>query len=103
MLISLVNVIHFRPYRLVKWVSIVGAFCLIIVFSIISIAQYERIIQVKEVVKTDDTVTQYTMQHLPFESYMQHATPYNHKTVTIFKEYWEIPEDITLSFIDDEF
>lgn len=103
MLISLVNVIHFRPYRLVKWVSIVGASCLIIVFSIISIAQYERIIQVKEVVKTDDTVTQYTIQHLPFESYMQHATPYNHKTVTIFKEYWEIPEDITLSFIDDEF
>lgn len=95
---ALISQMNLRPYKIVLAITAVMALSLIIIFSTISIAQFKRINALENAIKQNPHLTEYTVSRLPFESYMQHSSPYDEKKTTIFKTYWGVPEHVKLDF-----
>lgn len=95
---GLLSKVNIRPYRFVLILTTMMATSFIIIFSIISIAQYQRIQSLETAIQHNPSLTSYTVERLPFESYMQHSSPYDEKKTEIFKTYWGVPEKVKLHF-----
>lgn len=95
---ALISQMNLRPYKIVLAITAVMALSLIIIFSTISIAQFKRINALETAIQQNPQLTEYTVSRLPFESYMQHSSPYDEKKTTIFKTYWGVPEHVKLDF-----
>lgn len=95
---GLLSKVNIRPYRFVLILTTMMATSFIIIFSIISIAQYQRIQSLETAIQHNPSLTSYTVERLPFESYMQHSSPYDEKKTEIFKTYWGVPKKVKLHF-----
>lgn len=95
---GLLTKVNLKPRRLVLCVTTVMATSFIVIFSVISIAQYQRIQSLEAAIKENPSLTSYTVARLPFESYMQHSSPYDTKKTEIFKTYWNVPKKVKLHF-----
>jgi hypothetical protein len=47
----------------------------------------------------DPLATSYKVEKLPFEQFLQQPTPKNKKYEKLFKQYWNIPQDIKIKFV----
>ncbi|NJH81616.1 hypothetical protein BUZ57_10205 [Staphylococcus hyicus] len=95
---GLLSKVNIRPYRFVLILTTMMATSFIIIFSIISIAQYQRIQSLETAIQHNPSLTSYIVERLPFESYMQHSSPYDEKKKEIFKTYWGVPKKVKLHF-----
>lgn len=95
---GLLSKVNIRPYRFVLILTTMMATSFIIIFSIISIVQYQRIQSLETAIQHNPSLTSYTVERLPFESYMQHSSPYDEKKTEIFKTYWGVPKKVKLHF-----
>jgi hypothetical protein len=58
-----------------------------------------RIGQLKYDYHQDPLATTYKVEKLPFEQFLQQPTPKNKKYEKLFKQYWNIPQDIKIKFV----
>lgn len=58
-----------------------------------------RIGQLKYDYHHDPLATSYKVEKLPFEQFLQQPTPKNKKYEKLFKQYWNIPQDIKIKFV----
>lgn len=95
---ALFSRMNFRPHRAVVGLTCSMALGLIVIFSTIFVAQTNRIQALETALQDDHHMTAYTVERLPFESFMQHSSPYDQKKTNIFKTYWGVPEYVKLNF-----
>ncbi|MBF7020059.1 hypothetical protein ISO99_09090 [Staphylococcus sp. 18_1_E_LY] len=58
-----------------------------------------RIGQLKYDYHHDPLLTSYKVEKLPFEQLLQQPTPNNKKYEKLFKQYWNVPQDIKIKFV----
>lgn len=58
-----------------------------------------RIIQLKEEIKAHPKKEVYTMEKLPFEHYLHHATPTSARYQALFNQYEGIPKDTKIKYV----
>lgn len=85
-----------------KWITGLAIFCAVMylgVFYNIHAANEARISQLKEAVHADSKQRIYSMEKLPFEHYLHHATPTSAKYQTLFNEYEGLPKDTKVKYV----
>ncbi|MBI5975938.1 DUF6056 family protein [Staphylococcus canis] len=68
-----------RPMKTFLGIVVIAQIYLILVFSVITVAQHDRISKVQRALEANPDMTHYSMARLPFESRMQHSSPYDKK------------------------
>lgn len=83
---------------LIKIFAVTFSSVYIIMFLIIAISDHTRIAKIHYVTTENPKLKTYHMKRLPFEDYMQRSSPETERRKKIFKEYYEIPQNIKLEF-----
>ena len=83
---------------LVRMFAVTFAAAYVMMFLIIAIADHMRIAGVHRAASENPNLTTYHMYRLPFEEYMQRSSPETERRKAIFKDYYEIPQHIKITF-----
>lgn len=83
---------------LIRLFAVTFATAYVVMFLIISIADHMRLAGIHRAASENPNLTTYHMQRLPFEEYMQRSTPETERRKAIFKDFYEIPQHIKITF-----
>lgn len=99
MLFSQLNITGQLWKRIVGVIAIGSATFYLGTFSYINQKNETRITQLKEEIQAHPKKEFYTMEKLPFEHYLHHATPTSKRYQSLFNKYEGIPKDTKIKYV----